>query len=475
MKYRQAHSRLTRHVSISLALLGCLMVSELAAQSTWEVTPYRTRVWWTVGEQPSFPAAWRTTFPNELDTKLRTVFRAIWQGTVEPAPGPARSMLLYNFDQLTRETMLELEPELRQLDKLFLVAIQSQQSTYRIRVRELDCRIARLGPIERAETPHLSDAVARVAQLIESAFSPVVRVERSVDKQAFVRLRAGALIRDAHAPGTLQPGDLLLPFDRRVGPDGSTQLKDIRAIDWTYLEINSQGRDKRIHADIVSGYRQPLRSKRSRRQEQLGIRARPTSEQSTIRLRSRASNSEPLIGYEIHEKGVSATEFVGYTDFRGELAIPRSHRPIRILLVKSGDRVTAKLPIVPGLRDVVTATMLDDRQRVETDGFLSGIQIALVDLVARRESLTSRIRARLSEGEVAAAQALFETFRELPTESDFRRQIQQQQQALNVTDPQLRRRIDTMFVDAYRTLGQYLDPDRLRELEREIESARPSN
>ncbi len=116
--------------------------------------------------------------------------------------------------------------------------------------------------------------------------------------------------------------------------------------------------------------------------------------------------------------------------------------------------------------------MIDDTQRVAAEGFLSGIQTALIDLVARRESLTNRIRNRIGAGDLHQAEDLIERFRQLPTQADFKRQIQQQQQTLDVTDAQLRRRVDTLFVDTYKILGKYLEPGRLRELNAELASAR---
>ena len=70
------------------------------------------------------------------------------------------------------------------------------------------------------------------------------------------------------------------------------------------------------------------------------------------------------------------------------------------------------------------------------------------------------------------AEQLLQEFRDLPTQADFQRDIQQQQRSLNVTDPRLRTRIDTMFVETQRTLGKYLDVNRLRRLENELNAAR---
>jgi hypothetical protein len=307
--------------------------------------------------------------------------------------------------------------------------------------------------------------------MVADAFSPLVRIDRYSEGLAKTRLRAGALIQGEHSAARLQPGDVLLPFDRKVSTSGQTRGKDVRAIDWTYLLVSAPTVDSISNLEVISGYKQPFRTKRNRRNQQIAVRAKRTANESTIRLQSRSSEPVPLIGYEIHEKGEKKTQFIGYTNWRGELVIPASESPIRTLLVRSGGRVTAKLPIVPGLREVVVASMRDDRQRVETDGFLSGIQTQLVDLVAQRESLTARIRRLIANRELDDARRLLDQMRDLPSKSDFENDIRRQQQTLKITDPSLRTRIDTMFVQTGRTLGKYLDPRRISELEAELTAA----
>ena len=465
-------------------LVVCLVAAcsvPAQAQSVWEVSPYSVKVWCVFGDEPDLPADWQTAFVSQLNSKLRVIFRAVCAGEVQAAPAAANGLLSRGIAELTAAELLGVAPELAKQDKVFFVHLSGGQAGYRIRVREYDAQLAHFGPTDEVTFETLSGIPGRAAQMIADAFSPVARIDRFVDGRVKARLRAGSLIRGEDALGTLQENDVLLPFDRRVASDGTTPLKNIRPIDWTYLrvpppvvdETNATSTLTGLQLEVVSGFKQPFRSKRNRRNQQLALRARPKTPESIIRLQTRAAEPTPLIGYEIHEKGQNkTTNFLGYTDWRGQLPIARSAEPIRILLVRTGDRVIAKLPIVPGLRPEIVAAMRDDRQRVETDGFLTGVQTALIDLVARRESLTARIRNLAKAGEIEDAEELLENFRDLPGQEDFQREIQRQQRMLNVTDPGLRKRIDTMFVQTYRTLGKYLDPNRLRQLEAEVAAAK---
>lgn len=455
-----------------VVLLTCPATS--LGQSTWEVTPYKTTVWWAVGDEPDLPEQWRSTFSAQLERKLRVIFQAMSETTVAPVPDSMKVNFLRDPSSLTAEEIYASSSNVSGFDKLFFVTVSSEHGSYRIRVREFDCLLAHLGPTDEARVGVLAQVASRATQMISNAFSPVLRIDRYSQGEAKSRLRAGSLIRGPEAVGKLQQGDLLLPFDRRVRAAGRPQTNDVRPIDWTYLRITDLEEGSTGYtAQVITGLKQPFRSKRNRTRQQIAIRARPTYDASVIHLQTRGPNPEPLVGYEIHEKGSDGvTMFLGYTDWRGELTVPLSQSAIRTLLVRSGDRVIARLPVVPGLRQEILARVVDNRQRVRADGFLSGIQTSLVDLVARRESLTTRIRRLTAAGELARAESLMEEFRSLPTQSDFQRDVQEQQRELNVTDARLRRRIDTTFVKTYQLLDKHLDAGRLRKLEEELEAAK---
>ena len=127
------------------------------------------------------------------------------------------------------------------------------------------------------------------------------------------------------------------------------------------------------------------------------------------------------------------------------------------------------------MRDEVVAYIRDDRLRVVADGFLTGVQMGIIDLVAQRESLTTRIRSRIQAKEYDRANTLLDQFRKLPTQADFRREVEQQLSTLNLdgasADSELRKQITTTFVQTISTLGRYLDPNRVRELESELNQA----
>jgi hypothetical protein len=306
--------------------------------------------------------------------------------------------------------------------------------------------------------------------MITKAFSPILQIDRTSDDTARMRLRGSALLRGEQALGTVQSGDVLLPFEQRMTDAGTT--KDVRTIDWTYIRVDGQSQSM-ITGTVISGYQQPFRTKKSRRIQQLGLLAKPTSDRSVIRLQSRTEPVGPLVGYELHERvSPGESKFLGYTDWQGEFELVANQQPVRTLFVKSGNRTAAKLPLVPGLKEEVVAALVDDRQQLAAEGFLAGIETAMIDLVARRESLTARISKQLELGNLDRAEELLKEFRRLPSQAEFQSEIQVQQQSLDLSDPRLRRRVDSIFVDTNRILGSYLSGSTLRTLESRLAAAR---
>ena len=295
--------------AITLVLFGVVLFPLVAtAQSTWEITPYKVNIWWVASDAPELPASWKTRLATSLERQLRPVFAGVSQTTVAPAPENVQLWMKRDLRSLTREKLFESDPELSKVDKLFLLVVDAHRQSYSVRLLEFDCLLTHLGPVDVQSVSLLQQVAPRAVEMISESFSPVVRIERAADGMVKTRLRAGALLQSDDSPVALHANDVLLPYDRRVKNTGSVNLKNIRPIDWTYIRVPTGGGAKQSvrDLDIVSGFRQPFRSKRSRRLQQYAIRTRPPSNQSKIRLLGR-TNKEALAGYEIHEKGDEVT------------------------------------------------------------------------------------------------------------------------------------------------------------------------
>jgi hypothetical protein len=208
----------------------------------------------------------------------------------------------------------------------------------------------------------------------------------------------------------------------------------------------------------------------------LAFLVKPHLDGSTLRLVNRQQLNQPLVGYEVYSRPPDekqSTRLIGRTDWRGELRIERdADEPVQVLFVRNGQQLLGKLPVVPGDQRLLVAPLRDDELRLEAEGFLLGVQDSLVDLVARREVLAARIRRAIEAGELDEAETLLGQLRQLDTQDDFARRVQQRKQTLTTVDPQVQQKIDELFAQTRSLLGKYLSQDQVNELAQAINAAR---
>lgn len=152
-------------------------------------------------------------------------------------------------------------------------------------------------------------------------------------------------------------------------------------------------------------------------------------------------------------------------------------QPLVLLYVKSGDTVLARLPLVPGLNEVDVADLPSDARRLEAEAHFKGFQGEILDLIAKRAILSSRVAGYLKEGKVADAEALV-------TEADLMRGYKEMSDELNAIHTRMinesreplalnaKTRIDRMMISSRDMLQKYLDADLGRKLRADIEAAK---
>lgn len=87
--------------------------------------------------------------------------------------------------------------------------------------------------------------------------------------------------------------------------------------------------------------------------------------------------------------------------------------PLIQIYVKSGDRVSARLPFVPGLADTEIAELNDDSLQLHAESLVRGFQGEILDLVGQRNLLSARVRLHISQGQLDQATKRMEQMRNL--------------------------------------------------------------
>jgi hypothetical protein len=358
--------------------------------------------------------------------------------------------------------------------------VQPAADGYEVQVQELDLRTQTWTPSVHRLVGSLAQVPSTAFDLLCDAFVPLVRITHVDQESVTAILRAGALLRPVEStrswtlPTEVEVGQVLQPVTVRTDRNGQVPSGGAKPIDWTVLIIKSRT-GSLVECQFISGYRQPFSTRRSARMDQLAWLIKPRFPVTQLEICDRRNPDEPLVGYEVHSRppNVERSEFLGRTDWAGQLTIePDPENPVRVLFVRSGTQLLAKLPLVPGAQPRLQAPLRNDDLRLEAEGFLLGIQESLVDLVARREVLSSRIRQRIESGKFEEAEQLLNELRRLDTQDDFARRVQQRKQSLSSVSPEVQQKIDELFAETRALLGQYLDPKRVQQLQTQLDAAR---
>lgn len=458
-----------------LGLALTLLVPAIAAhgQAAWEFSPYQVQVWLALEDRPELRGAFPQRVAEVLAGRSEVVFGAAWRIETTPAAALVVPDMLARPAAVNADAVKAAAPQSLENDKLFLVSVSFRRDLYRVAVREIDGRTRQAGPvIERTAGQREAIALAAWDAIIES-FTPLAKIETVVDKTVGARLRAGGLVTDPASPALIQPGQVLKPVLRRNDKSGQPTKTGIQPLDWTLLTVDART-ESLLECQLHSGFRAPIPVRGSARSERLAFLAKPRYGSTRIVLTARSDPQRRLSGYEVFVKGQGGDEtyLLGVTDWHGAVEIDRSDVSFRMLYVRNGGQLLARLPLAPGFERELVAKTIEDDSRLQAEGFVLALQGRTMDLVARREILVAQFRALLKKGDRKGAGELLEKFRGLETREVLVRDLDAQEQAITSSDPLTLTRISKLFGDARLMLQtKHLDPELINILQRELTAA----
>ncbi len=453
------------------ALVACVMngagtARVAAAETLWELLPYRVKVLVALSPQAEACAGIEGDLVTALETRAETIVGPRWQLSAVMAPPALREEMLAALDTVdTKQILPALGDE--DVDKAFLVRINFADGVFLVETRDFDVRAQMGNAAVSQRVYHRARLGEALFQTLLSAFAPLAIVETVDGEKVTLRLR-GAAIPTRQPVLALPEGGSVYRVAVRTN-DAAGKARRVIPIDWTYL-VEQSIEGSLASAKLVTGLRAPLSPKRRRRIEQLALLLHLPTGPTTLQLRSTDKTPHPLVGYQVYSHPVDSkeTELLGSTDSTGAVQIEPGDGGVRVLLVKSGGAIVARLPLVPGLAETALAQLPDDQRRLEVEGLITGFQEELVDLIARRQVLMTRIRSRMRAGKTEEAKQLLTELRRLRSQQDLSRQLLVERQRRTSDDPRTQRQIDKMFDDTQTVISRYLDGRSIDRLEREV-------
>lgn len=478
------------------ALLIALLFTALPVygQGSWEYDPYQMELWTAVAPELPWTEADQAAFDQDMVERSEAFVGAEWRLKAVAPPEELLSALTIDLTWITVADIEALNPEVLKNDKLMLLSLKATPRDYAVEIRELDCRTRTFGPVVKKRFRQRTQISSIAFSSMIEAFAAMVRIEAGESRSLTVRVRAGGLVMDQESPAFVADGDVLEPIVRRNDRLGKPE--SVEVVEWTFLQVESHdsANPSLLEVAVHSGWRSPIRGRAGSRREQYGLAIRPTRPSTDLFVEAKVRRNEtpyPLSGLEIYAKEPSTEpapetieerkaaekrnppEFLGYTDWRGTVEVGPHEIPLRLVYIKNGGQLLARLPIVPGLAPRRVAQVPDDDPRLQAEGYIKGFNGELMDLVAQRQILAARIRKRITEGKPDEAEELLEQFRQLASRNDMQRRLDQQQNRQDVPPNRaVAARIDKLYADTRTALANYLDPELGSKLLSELEKAK---
>lgn len=356
-------------------------------------------------------------------------------------------------------------------DKIFIVRIRTATSPMKVESVEFDTLMRYFGDTSQATVSSFNLLPEVVGATLRDVFAPVARIDDAGKSNAVGLVRASGLVTDKNSPALVDVGDVLVPMVRKDDRNGNPI--SIGPLDWAYL-LAKELDGRRVKMDFHAGRAGGLQGRKNARTHRVGLRIRPRKDQTLLRLHAKGDPNQPLIGYEIYEKeleGKSMT-FIGRTDWNGRLDVePTDEQPLRLLYVKNGGAVLARLPMVPGHHEKMVADLGGDDMRLQAESYIRGVQNSIIDLLAIRELFKARIMMRLERGDLEPAEELLEVLRNQPTNERLANDMGKRQsefiKAIGKNANQ-QRKVDEMFSVTREMLTKHINPKLVRDLEEAV-------
>ncbi len=463
----------------------------------WEIAPYRTLFWIETQRSCHLDDAFITRLTNTLNEKCYATSGAVLVTDVERAPFPLARWLGSNVESAAFVDKLDsrqIKPE--QYDRIQLVSIQ-HDSDWQLAFREFDTLTRSWGSVHRTSVFQRSLLLTAILRLSYERFSALAKIT-DVDKpNVALALKATTLIEEEKQtrekrqqaavafvayqdeeidwkklpplgasdvpypgvlPGMIGAGDAMQPVLRRNDRQGNLVSENgIMVMPWTYIRCEAND-GLQLRGTMISGYNQPLPGRRNVRTQRLALGVRPAQDATQLQLVDKSTEAVPLSGYEIYSKDPEGPTLLGASDASGNIQITKdSQSAVRALYVRSGGNLLARLAVVPGHEQVLTARIPNDSPRLLAEGFVEGWRDQLVDTMARRQILAQRIQRKIELGELEDAEKWLAELRSSRSVNELAFELRSAKGDFlkeNKLDPMIKRRIDELFEKGQRLISQ---------------------
>ncbi len=451
-----------------LCFIGLLAFGAISVQANDapELRPYQVQLRVTFEAHPALSPMGQQAVVAEMAETGQRCLGEMWQTEILLEPPLAGDLPA----GLERRMAAAAQSLAAKYDKLFSLVVSVESEGFRVAGLEWDAATQQSGLPTTAYAASREELATALWQVTQQAFRPVAVIAGGGGNVGLLA-RAGELPPPDADWTPQQSGRMWEPFYRFYGPD--LKLKKIQPVPWTFVLVDklmrSYGQGK-----VLSGLRDPL-TRRRQRTDVVALAVAPHGFATELRL---VSGPKPQAGVEIDVYFDLKTPLRLISDRHGSATVGRDPtHPHPWIHIRSGQEILAKLPMVPGLHAVDILELPDDSLRLRVEGEVAFLQAELMDAVARRATLMATARKRLKAKQWTEVSDAIKQVREIRKIEEFAVQLEAiringVESAKVARDRAAEARIKQLCVDAKELIAVYLDPDKVRQLEEELNELR---
>ena len=403
-------------------------------------------------------------------------------------------------EESTEDAEVEVDPFaylikpnlLKQADKLYVVSIRDNGRDIVLEAVGFDCNgRVRVEDAVR-ELRNVADTAHNCFDAIKEIFRPVAKITFNAvtdGKQAGLELRSAGLVNpelNPNSPLIIGNDSVFRPVVRRNDREGFPLIGGIIEVVWTYIYVQQTKPYGVLEGEMISTFssiRNPVGSRPNSRTEKYGLLVPVRHENTLLKIAANDLEDYQLEGYNVFVRNAKASidaddnpiDPVGQTDWRGAIPIDIGPTTLRIIYVKNGERVLARLPFVPGAFEEIDAFLPNDDVRLEYEAFFAGIMNSILDITVQRKVLETRINIKLKNGEITDAEKIFkEELMSLRSRKDIE-DVLNEKETQKINNKRLNgtvlRKIDDMFARTTGLIKTYLSEDIRSTVEKAIKDA----
>lgn len=470
------------HFMLGLILFGAgsltCSVSKGADKKEREVPfdqkPYQVKIEFVFSDTPEFNSDYRNHLKSDLSEVILNTYGEMWQPTI----AEDKTLLPRSIEGIKRldETRLVETYPVADYDKVIFCTFGLKGHHLQLACREWDTNLQTLSQIEEGSTIDPRETPFLLSRMMNRVFRPLIRID-SIDERtrtAYITLQAGEFPARHTDMAQLVEGDLIQPylsyFNKKKENIG------LQKIDWNYLKVLKIDRG-RLECRYISGIRTGLTSKSNRRMKKLGLRMRPYTDQTLVRLALSNNPDIPLVSHQVtaitktlarDESDIPPDRYL--SDRKGFIEIPYAkEKPIQWLYVNSGNALIGRIPVAPGTNTTVDCLLSDDSMRLEFEGQVEQLKGQIIEIIAKRASILAEARQKSEKAKWDEMNAKIAELEKLNGIEELERQLNEirvnsTEKARKRNNRTAVRRIEKLSADTSKKINQYLQMNKINEM-----------